>query len=299
MTSSHLPAPGVVTAIGTLGGLCNRTACRAPNARWFNKSTQKHYCEPCAAVLNRENEADAKRLGIHPLCEEVAASAPGAVVGEVPVSDLSAAFATFYDKACEYADDRVSAAHPLAGRLERANLNESLGAVADAKRHMLDAIRDSAAALAAAREEIERLRRDSEKLTALRGYLEHKPFCKLLTFPALTHEACNCGLFAILLGAGGASGQTTRVSASGHPEGFVSALHCQSCAEYAEEMAFLKRTEGSESRPEESAAQTTRPACVECGATDTMLKHGPDGRLRCLRRSAHRSSARPGEAEHG
>lgn len=37
-------------------GSCNITACQRPNsAIWYNHSTQKYYCEPCAHMLNRAN----------------------------------------------------------------------------------------------------------------------------------------------------------------------------------------------------------------------------------------------------
>jgi hypothetical protein len=58
---------------GALGGLCNRAACQAPGARYYNHSTRAHYCDQCAAILNRENRDDAMRLYGHELCTEVAA----------------------------------------------------------------------------------------------------------------------------------------------------------------------------------------------------------------------------------
>lgn len=39
-------------AIGTLGGLCNRKACRAPGATWYNHGTRAYYCQPCAFRIN-------------------------------------------------------------------------------------------------------------------------------------------------------------------------------------------------------------------------------------------------------
>ena len=52
-------------------GSCNITACQRPNsAIWYNHSTQKYYCEPCALMLNRANQHDeyvVKTLG-HDLC---------------------------------------------------------------------------------------------------------------------------------------------------------------------------------------------------------------------------------------
>lgn len=32
--------------------LCNRSACRAPGATYFNASTQQWYCEKCAKRIN-------------------------------------------------------------------------------------------------------------------------------------------------------------------------------------------------------------------------------------------------------
>ncbi len=63
--SNSIPQPG------ELGGPCNRRACRAPDARWYNQSTRAHYCERCARELNQANEADAQRLFGGPLCLEV------------------------------------------------------------------------------------------------------------------------------------------------------------------------------------------------------------------------------------
>ena len=57
--------------IGSYLGLCNRTACRAPKANWYNHSTRKYYCFDCAIMLNRENFIDAMRLFGHDLCTEV------------------------------------------------------------------------------------------------------------------------------------------------------------------------------------------------------------------------------------
>lgn len=57
----------VAFPVGTLGGLCNRTTCRAPNAVWFNHSTGAHYCESCATRINRANP-DAVALYGHELC---------------------------------------------------------------------------------------------------------------------------------------------------------------------------------------------------------------------------------------
>jgi len=39
---------------GVEGGSCNRTACQAPGATWWNPHTYAYYCGTCAALLNRE-----------------------------------------------------------------------------------------------------------------------------------------------------------------------------------------------------------------------------------------------------
>ncbi len=38
---------------GVEGGNCNRTACQAPDAVWFNTGTQKYYCRSCAIDIQR------------------------------------------------------------------------------------------------------------------------------------------------------------------------------------------------------------------------------------------------------
>ena len=48
-------------------------------------------------------------------------------------------------------------------------------------------------------------------------------------------------------------------------------------------MAALKACLGGASEEEIREASVAR--CVECGATDTVLKMGDDGQLRCIRRS--------------
>lgn len=37
---------------GTKGGPCNRSICRAPDAQWWNSSTQAYYCAKCAYDIN-------------------------------------------------------------------------------------------------------------------------------------------------------------------------------------------------------------------------------------------------------
>ncbi len=36
---------------GDKNGICNRTICDVPNALWYNKSTQKYYCQSCAIKI--------------------------------------------------------------------------------------------------------------------------------------------------------------------------------------------------------------------------------------------------------
>ena len=38
---------------GKLHGACNRSACLARPASWFNTSTQAHYCRYCAGLINQ------------------------------------------------------------------------------------------------------------------------------------------------------------------------------------------------------------------------------------------------------
>lgn len=40
---------------GLRNGSCNRFACQAPGATWFNHSTLKFYCKHCAIEINRAN----------------------------------------------------------------------------------------------------------------------------------------------------------------------------------------------------------------------------------------------------
>lgn len=41
-------------AKGTFGGPCNRTACQAPGATYWNSSTRAYYCRKCAALINHQ-----------------------------------------------------------------------------------------------------------------------------------------------------------------------------------------------------------------------------------------------------
>jgi hypothetical protein len=40
---------------GIKGQRCNRTACQAEGAYWYNHSTDKHYCGTCADIINAAN----------------------------------------------------------------------------------------------------------------------------------------------------------------------------------------------------------------------------------------------------
>lgn len=53
---------------GEKGQRCNRTACQAPGAYWYNHSTHKYYCGTCADLINDANKGDSyvRDLG-HPL----------------------------------------------------------------------------------------------------------------------------------------------------------------------------------------------------------------------------------------
>lgn len=51
---------------GEWGKLCYRTACQRPYAFFYNKGTQRHYCQECADVIDRENMSGEK---LHHLAE--------------------------------------------------------------------------------------------------------------------------------------------------------------------------------------------------------------------------------------
>lgn len=54
---------------GKENGSCNRQACQAPNAIYFNQSTERYYCRDCARDINRANRAESIRLyGNDKLC---------------------------------------------------------------------------------------------------------------------------------------------------------------------------------------------------------------------------------------
>lgn len=56
---------------GLKNGVCNRQACQAEGAIFFNHGTMLYYCGRCAHDLNtdRFNREDAQRLWGHPLCQ--------------------------------------------------------------------------------------------------------------------------------------------------------------------------------------------------------------------------------------
>lgn len=56
---------------GLVGGACNRQACQAPGAIFYNHGTDKYYCGDCAITLNtdRFNAQDSQRLYGHDLVQ--------------------------------------------------------------------------------------------------------------------------------------------------------------------------------------------------------------------------------------
>jgi hypothetical protein len=65
------PTRNVNALKGLKGGWCNVTACQKPGANYYNKSTQKYYCEDCAREINWPGgHADCMELyGTPYLCE--------------------------------------------------------------------------------------------------------------------------------------------------------------------------------------------------------------------------------------
>ena len=66
-------APRLAADKGEFGGSCNITRCQRPNsATWYNHSTRKYYCRPCAHTLNYDqfNRKDALEVWGHLLCTE-------------------------------------------------------------------------------------------------------------------------------------------------------------------------------------------------------------------------------------
>lgn len=53
---------------GEYMGSCNRTACLAHPADWYNHWTRHYYCASCARKINDANHSDAMRQLGHELC---------------------------------------------------------------------------------------------------------------------------------------------------------------------------------------------------------------------------------------
>lgn len=53
--ASFAPCHGSTAGVakGDKHGECNRTVCTNTGANWFNKSTRKYYCKPCALQIMR------------------------------------------------------------------------------------------------------------------------------------------------------------------------------------------------------------------------------------------------------
>ncbi len=49
-------------------GLCNRSACLAPGANWWNSGTRAYYCETCADSIDRDPRT--RRLDNPRICSE-------------------------------------------------------------------------------------------------------------------------------------------------------------------------------------------------------------------------------------
>ncbi len=50
---------------GKLNGACNRTACLAPGADWWNMGSRAYYCRACARMINEDG---CRRYGDPDLC---------------------------------------------------------------------------------------------------------------------------------------------------------------------------------------------------------------------------------------
>jgi len=48
----EMSRPGEKPDKGKMNGSCNRFACQAPGATWYNHSTERYYCERCALDIN-------------------------------------------------------------------------------------------------------------------------------------------------------------------------------------------------------------------------------------------------------
>lgn len=52
-------------------GSCNRTACQAPGANYYNHTMHAYYCKECALLLNKINHTMAMDLYGHEMCMPV------------------------------------------------------------------------------------------------------------------------------------------------------------------------------------------------------------------------------------
>lgn len=59
------PPPPMPLDKGKLNGSCNRTACLAPGANWWNKGSRAYYCRACAETINHDG---CRRYGGPDLC---------------------------------------------------------------------------------------------------------------------------------------------------------------------------------------------------------------------------------------
>lgn len=58
----------VLEGKGLKGQRCNRTACQAEGAYWYNHSTRAYYCGTCADIINAANGKDSYVIDLgHPL----------------------------------------------------------------------------------------------------------------------------------------------------------------------------------------------------------------------------------------
>ena len=60
------PAPAHKPDKGKKGGSCNREACQAPHAVWFNSGTRAFYCARCAHLINRAGYDNDRAYGREP-----------------------------------------------------------------------------------------------------------------------------------------------------------------------------------------------------------------------------------------
>jgi len=61
MTNLLSPMPAAILKAdkGFKNGSCNRTACQAPGASFFNRSTKMYYCADCAGAINSFKDTQA------------------------------------------------------------------------------------------------------------------------------------------------------------------------------------------------------------------------------------------------